>query len=405
MNTLKLGCIGTGNICRHGHLPQFALLSGLEVTAFYDKDMEAARYAREIYLSLLEKTGRQIIPDMVSVCGTAEELFEKVDAVDICTSLRYHAYYAAMALDRGISAMSEKPMARTWLEGNRVAKSAAASKGFYQLNDDNLFIPRFLTAKALVDGGWIGDVLSMRIARGSPSSDRAEWFYDPMEGGGGAIQDYGSHAVAGAWSIIGFDKQPEIVRSMGIFTREKTRVVNGRMRNINIDDDAHFKVLFRDPVSRDWIDVSIEATWTHQHFGLGSSDVDGYLEIEGSLGRLSSYKDDEGSDYIKITSRTLGERLIPVKSVGSEEYSFSSEFSNFLNSVNAGIVPFLSADTGALTIAVINAAQLSEQQGRIAVEIAELRRFSERYLEKTADIWTASDKLILDLNRQFTRQL
>ena len=400
---IRLGMIGTGNICCGGHLPQHAQIEDFVVTAMYDVDAGAMAHARDVYIEEAKKYGRAIAPESIRLCRDAEELFSLVDAVDICTSLRYHAYYAHLALEHGVCAMSEKPMARTWLEAARVAHVAQSAAGVYQLNDDNLFIPRFLVAKALIDGGHIGDIESVRIARGTPSSQRAQWFYTVLEGGGGAILDYGSHAVTNAWSLIGFDKTPVEVRSMGVVCREKTRVVEGRMQNVNIDDDAHFKVLFRDPKTDAWIDVSVEATWTWQHYGERSSDVDGYFEVQGTLGTLTTVPGENGAVFIRLRSRTMGERLFPVDAVESEEYSFRCEFINFARAIQTGNQPFLNADTGSDTIAIINAAQLSEQRGRHAVTLEELKRVSAGYLTGAKDVWEASDRLVADLNRQFIR--
>ena len=163
---IRLGMIGTGNICCGGHLPQHAQIGDYIITAMYDVNAGAMEHAREVYIEEAKKHGRVIAPESIRLCSDVEELFPLVDAVDICTSLRYHAYYAHMALEQGVCAMSEKPMARTWLEAARVAHAAQSAEGVYQLNDDNLFIPRFLVAKALIDGGHIGDIESVRIAEG-----------------------------------------------------------------------------------------------------------------------------------------------------------------------------------------------------------------------------------------------
>lgn len=401
-NKLRLGCIGTGNILQHAHMPQHAVIHEYEVVGLYDVDHAHAEKAKEIYVAEKERLGIPVTPESIVIYNDVEHLLANVDMVDICTSLKYHAYYADLALKHNVSAMSEKPMARTWLEAHEVAKSEASSKGFYQLNDDNLFIPRFLTMKALIDGGWIGDILSVRIARGTPSSRRAQWFYDVIEGGGGCIMDYGSHAVTNAWFLVGLDKRPVEVRSMGIECREPVRVVEGRMQRINIDDDAHFKVLFRNDKTGDWIDVAIESTWTWQHFGTRSSDVEGYVEVEGTLGRMSTEKDDEtGALSIQVESRTMGKRMIPVTNVGSEEYSFNCEFINLARSILKNKRPYYNAEIAQDTIAILNAAQLSEQCCRKTVSLEELKEYSLKALESEQDPWKAADMLCKAFNRKF----
>lgn len=401
MQTLRLGLIGTGNICRKAHIPQHVRVPEYTIAAIYDPNPDAARAAQEICLREYERCGRAVPDNAVTICSSAQELLEQVDFVDICTTLKYHAYYAALALEHGVSAMSEKPMARTWLEAQQVAANARDSSAYYQLNDDNLFIPRFLTAKALIDAGWIGDLQSVRISRGTPSSRRAQWFYDPIEAGGGAIMDYGSHAVSNVWSVIGYDKIPTEVSSMGIVLREKTRLVEGRVQNVSIDDDAHFKILFRDPRTNGWITACVEATWTWQHFGPRSSDVDGTFEAEGSLGRLSTKVDENGTCYLELSSHTMGQRRIPVENVLSEEQSFFSEFQSFARSILLRKQPYLNAENGAEIIAILNAAQLSEQKSRRAVSLEELKSFSRSAAAGQTDVWRASDNLAADFNRQF----
>ena len=97
----------------------------------------------------------------------------------------------------------------------------------------------------------------------------------------------------------------------------------------------------------------------------------------------------------------MGERKIPVKNVESEEYSFFTEFQSFARSILLDKQPYLNAENGSGTIAILNAAQLSENIGRKAVMLDELKDFSLRALEKENSIWKAADILAADFNRQF----
>ena len=98
----------------------------------------------------------------------------------------------------------------------------------------------------------IGEVQHIWITRGYHGpEDRGDWFWDPMENGGGAIMDYGSHAVSSVWFLAGYDKSPDRVRSLGIEARQKMRLIGGRFQQIETDDDAHFKVRFVNPKNGD----------------------------------------------------------------------------------------------------------------------------------------------------------
>ncbi len=375
MKLLKLGIIGAGNICNGGHLPAYVTnRDRLIVTEIYDIEYQRAIETKEHYIQLMSEQGISVDWE-ITACKSPEELLGRVDLVDICTSLKYHAFYAAMALRHGVHAMSEKPMARSWPEALDVVEASKESSAYYQLNDDNIFLPRFQHFRNAAACGMVGDITDIWLSRGSHSSDRKNWFYDPIEGGGGCILDYGSHAVTAAWFILGFDKKLEAVRSLRIGVKERTRVVQGRLREIEVDDDAHFKAIFSDPKTGDWHTVVIETTWAYPEFGRDSSDTSGFLVIRGSEGTITGYFDENGQEYVRISRYAGGEFSFPIKSYTSEAMSFTEEIRNFCICISEQHEPFLNAEKGAGTIKVINMAQLSELYGRKTVTVEEFDHF------------------------------
>lgn len=383
MSLLKLGIIGAGNICNGAHLPAYVEnRDRLIVTAIYDIDHLCAAETKDHYIQLMSEKGVTVDWEIVT-CTSPEELLDKVDLVDICTSLKYHAFYAAMALRRGVHAMSEKPMARSWPEALDVVEASRESSAYYQLNDDNIFLPRFQHFRNAAASGVAGDITDIWIARGSHSSDRKNWFYDPVEGGGGCILDYGSHAVTAAWFILGFDKKLEAVRSLRIGVKERTRVVQGRMREIEVDDDAHFKAIFSNPRTGDWHNVVIETTWAYPEFGRDSSDTSGFLVIRGSEGTITGCFDENGQEYVRISRYAGGDFSFPIKSYTSEAMSFTEEIRNFCICISEGHAPFLNAQKGAGTIQVINMAQLSELRDRKTITVKDFERFVEEQRAET----------------------
>jgi predicted dehydrogenase len=400
----RVGIIGTGNVCRHAHLPAYAALDQLQITALYDKDRGAAEAAKEEYGFLRAQiTGKKPSSNNgeLKVCSSAEDLLKEVDIVDICTSLRYHAFYAAMALERNVNVMTEKPMARSWWEARYVAQLAEKSSALFQLNDDNVFIPRYLLIRNLIESGYIGDVQNVRIVRGGCGSNRARWFFDGLEAGGGALFDYGSHAATSTWFLIGFDKELEFVRSLGIKVKERTRMVQGRMQSIEIDDDAHFKILFRNPKNGDWITVVIEATWAEPEMAHDGSDVHGYVEVQGDEGSIRTACDDQGEDCLMVSSSFFGERDILVKDIQSEGESIRTEITNFVESIRANTDSVLNAKIGEKTIQILNMAQLSELTGRISVTAADLESFCAEVVQGDHNPWEAGDRISVELTRPY----
>src|SRR6266487_1502426 len=398
----RVGCMGAGQIFNEAHLPAYISLDSIELTAIYDPDRKRAESTREHYLSLLKEAARNTQNVNVELCNNPEELLSSVDMIDICSPARYHAQYAVMALEKNVHVMTEKPMARTWWEAQHVADVARHSQAMFQLNDDNLFIPRYRALRNVIDDGMIGEVQHIWIARGYHGpEDRGDWFWDPMENGGGAIMDYGSHAVSSVWFLVGYDKSPVEVRSLGIGVRQRLRLIGGRFRQIETDDDAHFKVRFVNPKNGDWITVVIEATWAWPELGQDGSDVHGYIEVEGSKGTVTACVDENGHDYLCVASRTFGERIIHVEEAFSEAGSFRAEIDNFVKSIHAGVPSILNADIAAGGIHMINSAQLSELRGRVAITPEQLTQFSQEQVAAASDVWQGGDQIIKTLYAPF----
>jgi predicted dehydrogenase len=103
-------------------------------------------------------------PAEVKICESADEHLSQVDVVDVCTSLRYHPYYCTMALEPDVHVMTAKPMARIWRETSHVARLSSRRSALLQLNDDNLFIPRYLRMRNVIESGMISEVQNLWIA-------------------------------------------------------------------------------------------------------------------------------------------------------------------------------------------------------------------------------------------------
>jgi predicted dehydrogenase len=394
--------MGAGQIFNEAHLPAYLSLESVELAAIHDPARSRAESTREHYLSLLKEAGQSTEEVQVELCDSAEELISKVDMIDICSPARYHARYAVMALQKNVHVMTEKPMARTWWEARQVADAARRSKAMFQLNDDNLFIPRYRALRNVIDDGMVGEVQQIWITRGYHGpEERGDWFWDPMENGGGAIMDYGSHAVSSVWFLVGYDKTPVEVRSLGIGIRQGLRLIGGRFRQIETDDDAHFKVRFVDPKNGDWVTALIEATWAWPELGRDGSDVHGYIEVEGSTGTVTACVDENGHNFLRVVSRTFGERIIQVEDALSEAGSFRAEIDNFVKCIRAGVPSILNAEVAAGGIAMINSAQLSELHGRVAITPDDLNKFSRKQISGSSDAWQAGDRIIRALYAPF----
>ncbi len=123
--------------------------------------------------------------------------------------------------------------------------------------------------------------------------------------------------------------------------------------------------------------------------------------MEGSKSTVTACVDESGHDYLRVVSRTFGERMIHVDDALSEAGSFRGEIDNFVKSIQAGVPSILNAEVAAGGIRMINSAQLSELRGRVAIKPDELMEFSEEQTTGEADPWKSGDQIIRALYAPF----
>jgi predicted dehydrogenase len=429
---LKMGAIGCGGIFNGAHMPAILQIPGVELTALYDTNPVAAETTKyriqarlresinEIrgglegaledqgtqestsagswtgYSDILrilarantspEERLRQLQHNVenVTICQSAEELVENVDLVDVCAGARWHGVYAAMALDRGVHVLTEKPMARTWWEARKIKAAAERSGTLYQLCDDNVFIPRYLALRNAIESSMIGELQSIWLCRGWHGPNRG-WFFDPKVSGGGALMDYGTHGVTATWFLVGFDKVPVRIKSTGIRARHRTRILDGRLQTMAVDDDAHLKILYEDAATGDWITVVMEATWSWPELGPEGGSTRGYILVEGTEGTITGYVDEKDRDFLKVSRYGYGDKLIQVQSVAAEKDSHEKEIRNFIECIRSGQRSILNEDVGLGVMEILGSAYLSEVRGGRAVAPAEFHQFSQEIGSQHAD--------------------
>ena len=423
---VRVGVIGCGMVFAADHLPAFLQLHDVQLVSFYDIVPERAELVKNMFAEMLQEqiarleagerpnqtdswywsgdnTPQKMIAQhqetlqMLTVHNTAEELLDNVDVVTVCTPVRFHTHYSVMALKRGVHVMCEKAMARNWYEAQQIVKAAQDSSALYQLNDDNVFLPRYDTLKNIIESGHIGELQSMWIARGIHGPERRAWFWNPEWSGGGSLMDYGTHAVTSLWYLVGFDAVPRQVKSLRIESRMKTRPLEGRIQKVKVEDDAHIRVLFEQP-NGNWCDAVIEATWSYPEFGEKSGAVNSFIRIQGSDGEATGYTDEEGKDYIRVEKYGYGAKLFPV--VGNDDQiGCTREIENFIQCVRQGRESILNERVAIGTMEVMGAAYLSELRGRKPVTPEEYREFCQSFVQNGK----SDEEIILSIIHELMR--
>lgn len=92
----------------------------------------------------------------------------EVDSVSITTMWDQHAAPTLAAMAAGKHVMLEKPMASTVDDCRAIVDAAEASRGFLMVGHICRFNPRYAAAKAEIEAGAIGRVISMYARRNLP---------------------------------------------------------------------------------------------------------------------------------------------------------------------------------------------------------------------------------------------
>ena len=412
MKEIRVGAVGVGNIFTHCHLPAYARLPEAKLVAMADPSERSLRRAlaaaREAFQSEAERLrgegrdeeAREMLKaaSEIRVYKDYREMLsrEEVDLVDICTPHKYHKEIAVEALRAGVNVMVEKPMARTYLEALEIVEAARDSKKLFQLNENYVFAGGFYKVRKLIQAGELGEVCFLIVPCSHEGPEGTEWFWNPELGGGGALLDLGSHAVAVAWYLIGLDRKPELVKAekfAGVSLRARERYVAGGFKCALVEDDAHVLVKFRG-TDDSWATALIEASWCGPEYectmAFGSR---GSLKVRGAQGKAVV----ELSDYVGRR------RVIEVPQEVSSMDTFTYEIAYMCRCVSSGSRSFLNEEVGAEVMAVVDAAYYSEMQGRRAVTLDEFKEFSAKLAERFGD--RASDEFIKMKVRHVAGQL
>jgi len=411
-----VGGVGTGRIFQWAHLRVYPhLLRKARLVSFYDVNPKRAQEAREKYAGLLEDYAAEH-PESAEAArtnarqltchGSLEELLEKVDVVDVCTHARNRMAIAIAAFERGVHSMLEKPMARTWIEADRAVRAFAQTpEVFCQLNDDNVFDPRYQTLRDLVARGAVGPVQSMWLVRGSrlDSTSVLKSQALALDNGGGCLMDYGSHGLAGSWYVLGTHLKPVKVEAAAIDVLFPHRVLEGEPVVLEVDDNARIKVLLEDPATGSWVTLFLEASWTGAHIGPKQMRTGegggGLLRIEGDEGVI----DGSHQTQITVTRWDGGETLLPVREYPGETISFLQEIGHFIDCVRTGTPPEFDLNFGAEVIALCEAAYLSAIR-KHAVTVEEAKEFAREHVRKFGDGEQAEEALLADLLKPYGRK-
>ncbi|MEZ5859490.1 MAG: Gfo/Idh/MocA family oxidoreductase [Geminicoccaceae bacterium] len=214
-------------------------------TVLADVDAATAKHAGAA-LAIDRTTG-----DWRSLVDDAE-----IDLIDITTPNTLHEPMAMAAIGAGKPVYCEKPLAPDAATACRMALAAEAAGVPTFVGFNYLKNPLVQTARAIVQGGEIGEVWSFRgIHAEDYMTDPAApwtWRLDPR-GGAGAVADLGSHIISLARHVVG--PITDLSADLSTKIRERTTAA-GERRPVQVDDEARALIRFAGGATG-----TLEASW------------------------------------------------------------------------------------------------------------------------------------------------
>jgi predicted dehydrogenase len=211
---VRVGMVGVGGIGLDQHIPGWAKVPFVDVTALADTSPDA-----------LERAGAALPRARRYEDWHALVDRNDVDVIDVCTPNVLHTPVALAALRAGKHVLCEKPLATT-ADDVRVLADAARSAGRLLMAAQQLRYDKAARQlKSLVDAGHLGDVyyaraqwLRRRLLPARPT------FTERRLSGGGPAFDIGVHVLDLASWFMGWPEPVSVSANMGAFLAQRTHL-------------------------------------------------------------------------------------------------------------------------------------------------------------------------------------
>ena len=339
MKEVRFAVVGNGNIGGR-HIAFLLEIEGARIHCVCDTKEERAKKGAEI-------AGCKYYTDLADVLND-----EEVDVVDICTPSGLHAEMSIKAMEAGKHAISEKPMALSLFDSERVIEVERRTGRKYFLVKQNRYNPPVLALKDMLSNGRLGDVFMI-------SSDvfwnRRRSYYEDEDWRGTLLLDGGALFTQSSHFV------DLIIWIGGIPKRVEATMANIEHPYIETEDLGTLKIEFENGA------IGI-MNYTTATFG---QNLEGSITVLGTKGSVKV-----GGKYLnELTEWNVEGQVRPVLPPGRPPNTYKGGYQGSMSNhdkvlrnvvdvlTNDGEIAVSSMD-GRLTVEVMQAAHVSALERR-----------------------------------------
>ena len=324
---LRVGLIGCGHQSYDSLLPGLTAVEGVEMVACSDIDEVATGRTLQQYGFA---RGYQDYHDMLER--------ESLDAVVVAIPHHLLKDATLASLEAGCHVFVEKPMATSRIGANEIAEAADRVGLTLMVGYCQRFARGRLMMKQIIEEGSIGEIVSIKAAKGGPPL--TGWLAHP-ENGGGELLWLGCHIT------------DQILWTVG----DRVERVYGEViwhPETGADQSSTYTMRFRSGAVADVI--------CSQNMGTGYD----FLEVLGTAGRVRA---DWPSNEVRVHSTVREEYRHPTTIVPEDQLEmftrmFADEMEAWVTSIRDGIPPPMTASDSVRVLQVIDAVFESGRTGQ-----------------------------------------
>ena len=183
---LRVAMLSGWHVHARGYAKSLADTPGVKLTAVWDEEPERGeKWAQELEVPF--------VADLAAVLAR-----EDVDAVAVDAPTNRHAEVMVAAAQAGKHIFTEKVMALTLEECDRISEAVRKAGVKFGISFPFRTKPETLYARKAVEDGLLGQLTFMRVRvahDGASGGWLPKHFYDPVTCGGGAMMDLGAHPM------------------------------------------------------------------------------------------------------------------------------------------------------------------------------------------------------------------